>query len=129
MKKAWVILWEDYENYDDFDFKNRTESIVLILKGNSDFSYVSELLPALYVAQCKDVDQKFNYAVSNNVEKNELGLETQFSLVRGEHCSRRMWVGQAPLLVAKLVENFEMKGDPLNPIACWDEIRPSSLGV
>ncbi len=32
MKKAWVILWEDYENYDDFDFKNRTESIVLILK-------------------------------------------------------------------------------------------------
>ncbi|QLS05965.1 hypothetical protein HV327_10330 [Citrobacter freundii] len=122
MKKAWVIEWDDYENSPTINEKNK---VVLFLRGNRSPEYVCDLLEKLYISLTESnihLGLKYDFAVSNRKEKEESDLLPHFSSIHGIPYAGRMYVGQAPCLVAKLVKNLRVTGDYPDEKVSWDEI-------
>lgn len=122
MKKAWVIEWDDYENTTTINEKNK---VVLFLRGNRSPEYVFDLLEKLYMSLTETnihLGLKYDFAVSNREGKEENDLLPRFSSIHGMRYTGRIYVGQAPCLVAKLVMNLKVTGDYPDEEASWDEI-------
>lgn len=122
MNKAWVFEWADYADSPSINEENKC---VLFLRGDRSADYIADLLEKLYVSLSQTgltIGEKYDFAISNNKQKEESDLLPKYHFINGVKYSGRLWVGQSPYLVAKLVHNLVVTGSYPDEKVTWDEI-------